>query len=290
MVSTMRLFGRVDGVINRDDWGPFLLSPFTIPWTTGTLEGIPGLVTAKTIYFCVHFPSGYRYYFVFQKDNDVPILIDHPFRLFYPQTITVSWDTIGGGEGVNLDIASIPWFPPFGDATVRVHIPQEMYDAVIAALSDPISSMAALRGMAPTPQDGPVTVKNEVNFVASEMLDLFQLLIDVSPKVFGGLEPPIMEETSGTVEFILISTEEGPQFKLDLTHPFPVPLEDPITVETLTWQEVLFQVVMVPEYDFYYIFDADLAMTFIDPKFCFLRQWVPWPSGWAYAIKQFAGV
>jgi hypothetical protein len=61
-------------------------------------------------------------------------------------------------------------------------------------------------------------------------------------------------------------------------------------VETLTWQEVLFQVVMVPEYDFYYIFDADLAMTFIDPKFCFLRQWVPWPSGWAYAIKQFAGV
>jgi hypothetical protein len=260
-----------------------LLDPLTVPQVTAVG---PAEVTAKTVYFCVKFPSGYRYYFVFAQDDDIPILLDHPFRDYYPRTITVLWDTPGGGEGIYLDINAIPGYEPFGDVTARIHIPEGIYNEITAAFGDPLSGPVAL---GTTPRDDGIEVTTEVNFVASEMLDLFQMLLDVTPTGVAGLEPPVSAETSGVIEFILISTGEGPQYKIDLSHAFPPPPESPITVETLTWQEVLFTTMSVFDYDFYYIVDEDLAMTFIHPVFCFMRQWVGWPTGWTAAIKEFSG-
>ena len=222
-----------------------------------SIELFTGAVTSQTVHLNVLFPSGYHYYFELVSDTETPILIDHPFRLYFPQTIMVEW---AFPSGVYLTFESAPEFAPFGPLTIQVYLPQALYDAVAKALENPIGSLSDL---VPIPEGN----------------------------------------ACGVVEFVLLSTEDGIQVKLDLTNSSYIP-EVPVTVKTLQWNEILYDTMNLPfspplppppvfsstSFGFAYTIGGDLGITFIDPRYCFLREWILFPQTWTAAIKDFAGV
>jgi hypothetical protein len=235
------------------------------------------VLTAGTVYLNILFPNGNRYYFELIENDSVPILIDHPFRLYFPRTTDVEWNPPNGTNGVFLTIEAVPSFPPFPPEIIQIPVSQGMYDTIIGAINSGISN--------------PVETTNEVNFIASNMLALTQFLLEVSPTIpVLNLTPPVEAKTSGLVEFVLMSTEEGEQIKLDFSHTFPYPPEAPIVVKTLTWNQVLYWVMQVQNPEFVYIPSGAMGMTFIDPRFCFLREWITLPVAWVAALKNFAGI
>lgn len=224
-------------------------------------------VHSQEVYLNVLFPNKYRYYFELVQDPQNPILIEHPFRLYFPQTIMVEWVPPDGVNGIYITLESSPAFMPFGPLTVQVYIPQVIYDAIVNAMMNPINS--------------------------SE-----------------DLVPPPEGNTYGEVEFVLLSTDAGEQIKIDLVNTSYTP-EIPVTVKTLQWNEVLYYVMslqlpslspLLPpppppplplfqtNFEFVYTVSGDLGITFVDPRYCFLREWITFPVDWADAIKAFAGV
>lgn len=225
------------------------------------VELFAGTVTSQTVYLNVLFPSKYRYYFELVSNTATPILIDHPFRLYFPQTIMVEWAPPDGTNGIYLTLESTPEFMPFGPLTVQIYIPQGIYDAIVQAFLNPINSLA-------------------------------------------DLVPPPEGNACGEVEFVLMSMDAGDQIKVDLVNTSYVP-EIPVTVKTLQWNEVLYDIMNLPlssplpppppttgllSFEFAYTAGGDLGVTFIDPRYCFLREWVTFPVEWTSAIKDFAGV
>jgi hypothetical protein len=216
-------------------------------------------VVSQTVYFNVLFPSGYRYYFEFTSSTDAPVLIDHPFRLYFPQTISIEWVPPDGENGIYLTLGSSPEFLPFGSLDIQIYIPDEVYNAIVIAMNSPINSIS-------------------------------------------DLVPPPEGNTCGEVEFVLLSTDAGEQIKIDLVNTYYTP-EIPVTVKTLQWREILYDVtsLLLPSlpppppmglltFEFVYTVNGILGITFIDPRYCFLREWITFPSAWTEAIKSFAGV
>lgn len=228
---------------------------------TGFVELLTSTVVSQTVYLNILFPSKYRYYFELVQDDTTPIRIEHPFRLYFPQTIVVEE---APENGIYLTLESTPEFTPFGPLTAQIYIPQNMYNAIIQALSNPINSM-------------------------------------------DDLVPPPEESACGEVEFVLISTDSGDQIKIDFVNTSYKP-EVPVTVKTLKWQEVLYDVmnlplspppppplvllspISIPSFEFVYTASGDLGVTLIDPRYCFFREWITLPAAWTDAIKDFAGV
>jgi len=204
-------------------------------------------VTSQTVYFGTTFPNEYWYYFEFISNTATPVLLEHPFQLYYPTSIRVVWVHPNGTNGIYLIIGATPAFAPFGPLNIQIYIPQATYEAIVNAMNSAISS----------PDD---------------------------------LVPPPYTDTMGTVEFVILSTDAGYQIKIDLVNSPPYIPEDPVTVETLIWNEVLYWVMNLETFRFEYVSDDDLGITFIDPRYCFLREWITFPPAWTDAIKVFAGI
>lgn len=209
-----------------------------------TVITVIAVTTSETVYFNVLFPSEYRYYFELVSNTEVPVLIDHSFQLYYQRTIMVESN---GSGGIYLILEADPDFTPFGLLTVRINISQELYDAIIIAMSNPINSP---EGLVPSPNGN----------------------------------------ACGEVEFVLLSTDTGDQIKIDLMNSPPFVPEVPVTIKTLQWNEVLYNVMNLPDFEFVYTVSGDLGITFIDPRYCFLREWISFPPDWTRAIKDFSGV
>jgi hypothetical protein len=201
------------------------------------------IVTSRTVYLNVLFPSNYRYYFELVGDTNTPVLLDHVFHLYFPQTIMV---VQASPDGIYLVIVADPEFVPFGSLEIQIYIPQTVYDVILSAMNNPVGSLS-------------------------------------------GLVPPPYTNTIGTVEFVLISTDAGDQVKLDLVNASYIP-ETPITVKTLQWNQPLYELMSPLSFDFVYTSDGLLVATFIDPRYCFLRECVAFPDDWTQAIKDFAGI
>jgi hypothetical protein len=213
---------------------------------SGFIELFTNTVTSKTVYLNVLFPSKYRYYFEFVGDANTSVLLDHPFRLYFPQTTTVAWVAPPGSNGIYLVIGANPEFVPFGSLEMQIYIPQTTYDAIIHAMNNPISSLSDLSPMPST-------------------------------------------NTIGNVEFVLVSIDAGDQIKFDLINTSYI-TEVPITVKTLQWNQPLYSIMNSTDFEFAYTSDGSLVITFVDPRYCFLRECVVFPDDWTQAIKSFAGI
>src|SRR5215467_9925186 len=100
-------------------------------------ELLTDTVISQTVRLNVLFPNNYRYYFDLVSNTEEPVLIDHPFRLYFPSTVTVVNAPSGG---VYIILESSPEFVPFGLLTVQVYFTQEIYNAIVTAIQSPISS------------------------------------------------------------------------------------------------------------------------------------------------------
>jgi hypothetical protein len=230
---------------------------------------LENVIHSQAMYLNVLFPNKYRYYFELVQDTQNPILLDHPFRLYFPHTILIEWVPPDGINGIYISLESSPEFMPFGPLNVQIYIPQVIYDAIVTAMMNPINSSA-------------------------------------------DLVPPPEGNTYGEVEFVLLSTDAGEQIKIDLVNTSYVP-EIPVTVKTFQWNEVLYYVMdlqppsslpllppppssLLPpppsllNFEFVYTVGGDLGITFIDPRYCFLREWITFPVDWTNAIRAFAGL
>jgi hypothetical protein len=265
----------------------------------------PDVVTAQTVYLNILLPSGYRYFFEFLRDDTNQVLLDHPSDLYLPVSVSASWAAPAGTNGIFLNLGVTPSFDPFKVLNVRIHISQDMYEVITSELLGPVVSVGAQFNplaselMAFMQYQLEVTEGtyrgqnesiNQVNPTASLFFDFFQYMLDVTPERPVDMVPPLANETSGSVDYIIVSTDEGSQIKVDLARTSPYPPEDPVTVQTLTWNEPLFRVERIQEYDFLYVPHGSMGITFPDPRFCFLRQWITFPQAWTVAIKKFAAI
>jgi hypothetical protein len=289
-----------------------------------SVELFTDTVTSQTVYLNVLFPSKYRYYFELASNTEIPILIDHPFLVYFPQTIMVEWVPPDGTNGIYLTLESSPAFMPFGSLTVQVYIPQVMYDAIIQAFSNPINSPADLV----PPPDG--NASGEVEFVllstdageqikidlvntsyvpevpvTVETLQWNEILYDIMrllpPTLFPPtlLPPPSLPPTSN---FPSLSTAvwgsgvfstvpwDGSISSLEVLPPplLPPPLLPPPLLQPPLLPPPLLQ--PSSTFEFVYTVSGNLGITFIDPRYCFLREWIEIPPDWTAALKEFAGI
>jgi hypothetical protein len=335
------------------------------------VELLVDAVVSRTVYLNVLFPSKYRYYFELVNSPETPILIDHLFRLYFPQTITVEW---AYPDGVYLILGADPEFHPWGPLAVQIYIPQAIYDAIIAAMQHPINSPADL---VPPPEGNAC---GEVEFVllstdAGEQIKIDLVNTSYVPEIPIKVEtlqwqevlydimslpllppsilppsllpppPPIVFSSNiaywNSGVFNTVSWDSSTLLPSSLLPP-PPPIVSSLNMaywnfgvfNTVSWDSSTLlppsllsppppivsslnmahwnfgvfntvswdgstqssEVILPPvagdslSFEFAYTVSGVLGITFIDPRYCFLREWIAFPSDWTQAIKDFAGV
>lgn len=261
-------------------------------------------IHSQAIYFNILFPNKYRYYFELVQNQQIPILIEHPFRLYFPKTIMVEWVPPDGTNGIYITLESSPAFMPFGPLTVQVYIPQVIYDAIVNAMMNPINSPDDL---VPPPE---TNTYGEVEFVllstdAGEQIKIDLVNTSYTPEI------PVTVKTLQWQEVLYYVMSLEPPTSPLLPPPPPALLSPTITVITSrSWNSRVSDItpwnyniqdpgntfLFYPSamnssnMEFVYTVSGDLGITFIDPRYCFLREWITFPVDWADAIKDFAGV
>ena len=269
----------------------------------------PGLltdtVTSQTVYLNVLFPSKYRYYFELVGIPGIPIRIDHPFRLYFPQTIAVEWADPSGTNGIYLILGADPAFHPFGLLTIQVHLPQEIYDAILTAMRTPINSPADLD---PPPE---ANAMGEVEFVLLSTDAGEQIKIDLVNTAYTP-EIPVTVQTLRWNEVLYYVMDLPPISVLPQVSWFQMPTTFSSSknsawgsrvFDDVSWNVNLQELApILPSppsppvvadgsvFEFAYTVGGVLGITFIDPRYCFLREWITFPPDWTSAIKDFAGV
>ena len=282
-----------------------------LDWPTTDLHNevtvLENVIHSQEIYLNVLFPSNYRYYFELVQDSQNPLLIEHPFRLYFPQAILVEWVPPNGTNGIYITLESSPAFMPFGPLTVQIYLPQVVYDAIVNAMINPINSPADL---VPPPEGNTI---GEVEFVllstdAGEQIKIDLVNTSYTPEI------PVTVKTLQWNEVLYYVMNLPP---LDLLPPLPPPstlLPPPPTSSSLrmaSWGSRVWNTVpwngTIPtsggttppvsppatgslSFEFVYTVSGDLGITLMDPRYPFLREWITFPVDWADAIKDFAGV
>lgn len=254
-------------------------------------------VTSQTVYLNVLFPSNYRYYLELVSNTETPILIDHPFRLYFPQTIMVSWAPPYGTNGIYLILESSPEFRPFEYLNIQIYIPQVMYDAIITAFLNPINSRGDL---VPPPDENAC---GEVEFVLLSTDIGEQIKIDL-------INTSYVPEVPVTVETLQWSEVLYDVISLPLPPPLPPSISIVPPLIAAHWGSLVYGAVpwnriilgsgttallhsstfSSSTIEFAYTENGDLGITLIDPRYCFLREWITFPAEWTNAIKNFAGI
>jgi hypothetical protein len=215
----------------------------------------------------------------------------------------VDWADLDGKNGIYLILDSTPEFMPFGPLTVQIYIPLDVYNAITMAMENPIGSLAEL---VPPPEGNAC---GEVEFVLLSTETGDQIKIDLVNTSY----TPEIPVTVKTLQWNEVLYNIMNLFSLPLLPPplLPPPLLPPPptfpSFRAAVWGSGVFnaivwnspgQVSSLPSppttgslnFEFAYTISGDLGITFIDPRYCFLREWITFPPAWTEAIKNFAGI